>query len=161
MRTRNFRTRFGELNLVVDGEGGARWWRFMSRWIGAARAPGFRMSAIDVCVIAVAAVAGWYLRDTLGDMAWVIPMTVGHFFLFCNVFRLRRSYELLWAGIFLANVMAWKWGGLYSWWTALALQMPVTVLLIVAEVRSPSYHGIWSRAARARHNEPGLENGSN
>jgi hypothetical protein len=37
------------------------------------------MSAIDVWGIALAIVAGWYLRDTLGDMAWEIPMTVGHF----------------------------------------------------------------------------------
>jgi hypothetical protein len=77
-------------------------------------------------------------------------MAVGHFFLFCNVFRLRRSYELIWAGTFLANIIVWKWGGIYSWWTALALQIPVTILVIVAEVRNPSYHGVWSRAARAR-----------
>jgi hypothetical protein len=112
------------------------------------------MSAIDVGFIVVAAVAGWSLRGALGDMVWMIPVTVGHFFLFCNVFRFRRSYELIWAGTFLANVMAWKWGGLYTWWTLLALQMPVTVLLIVAEVRSPSYHGVWSHAAKARPIEP-------
>lgn len=76
---------------------------------------------------------------------WLVPMpalALGHFFLFCNLFRVRRSYELLWSAAFLANAIGWKLAGVYSCWLILAVQTPFTLLAIVAEVRSPEYHGL-------------------
>jgi hypothetical protein len=78
-------------------------------------------------------------------MQWVIPIAAGHFFLFCNVFRLRRSYELVWTGVFIANVTVWLYLVDFSWAGVLAAQLPLTALLIAMEVRSSRYHGIGSR----------------
>jgi len=65
-----------------------------------------------------------------------------HFFLFCNVFRIRRSYELIWAAAFVVNLLAWQVAGAMSWPRVLAMQLPVTVLAIASEMRSRRYHGV-------------------
>ena len=74
------------------------------------------------------------------------PVTLGHFFLFCNVFRLRRSYELFWSVLFLANIGFWLSRDELRWAEILAMQTPLTIALILLEMRSPNYHGVfWAR----------------
>jgi hypothetical protein len=83
-------------------------------------------------------------------MALVFPVTLAHFFLFCNVFRIRRSYELVWTGAYLMNLGYWILLRELSWLHVLAWQTPLTVAFMVAEVRSPRYHGIlWGRFKRS------------
>jgi hypothetical protein len=106
---------------------------------------GFRFSAVDGCAIAICAAATWGLWGALGHLALAFPVVLGHFFLFCNVFRVRRSYELAWSACFLLNAAAWWLGAAFTWWGVLAVQLPVTVLAIGAEIRSPRYHGVWAR----------------
>jgi hypothetical protein len=72
-------------------------------------------------------------------------VTVLHFFLFCNVFRLRRSYELIWTGAYVVNLGCEIWLGGVDWAKVLALQGPLTLILIVAEARSSCYHGVFWR----------------
>ncbi len=105
---------------------------------------GLRFSATDAVVLALGAVATWWLHSRVGTYAWLIAVALGHFFLFCNVFRIRRSYELIWAGIFAINFAAWLASGSFGWLGVLAVQAPVTIAVIVAEIRSDRYHGIWS-----------------
>lgn len=107
--------------------------------------PGFRFSVVDGLFLLLCAGATLLLRERLGTFVWIIAAAAGHFFLFCNVFRVRRSYELVWSAVFLANVTAWTWAGRFSWWGVLGVQLPVTALVIVLEIRSPRYHGIFSR----------------
>lgn len=114
---------------------------------------GFRCSARDEGVLALAAlfaaVASFWSRDA----TIVIVTVVAHFFVFCNVVRLRRSFELAWAACYttlaaiLSGPHAFRAGAL-----ACAIA-PITVLLIALEVRSPRYHGVaWhSRRRRADH----------
>lgn len=108
--------------------------------------PGFRFSATDGVFLALCAAAIVLLRERLGTFVWIIAAAAGHFFLFCNVFRVRRSYELLWTAVFLVNVTAWTWSNRFSWPAALAVQLPVTVLVIALEIRSPRYHGVFCRS---------------
>jgi hypothetical protein len=67
----------------------------------------------------------------------VLPVTLGHFFLFCNVFGVRRRYELIWAAVFVANVGAWLLAGELRWLWVLAIQTPLTLLLILLERLRP------------------------
>jgi hypothetical protein len=106
---------------------------------------GFRFSAADAAALAVAAAATWLLHPHLGFVAWILPFALGHFFLFCNVFRIRRSYELIWAAGFVLNFGAWALSGSFDWLGVLAVQTPLTVFVIVLEIRSPRYHGIFAR----------------
>jgi hypothetical protein len=103
---------------------------------------GFRFSAVDAGVIAVGAAATWMLRDALREMALLPGVVLLHFFLFCNVFRVRRSYELVWAATFIVNLLAWQIAGAMSWGRVLAVQLPITLLAIAAEMRSRRYHGV-------------------
>jgi hypothetical protein len=103
---------------------------------------GFRCSVVDLAVVALATAATWGLWPLVGDAALGIPVVVGHFFLFCNVVRLRRGAELLWAAAFAANAGAWLLLGELRWGWVLALQTPLTAALVLREMRSPSYHGV-------------------
>lgn len=103
---------------------------------------GFRLSAVDAVVLAAAAPLTWLLWRPLGGMALAVPFAVGHFFLFCNVFRIHRAKELVWAAVALANISAWTIADALWWPGVLAVQTPLTALLIVREIRGPWYHGI-------------------
>lgn len=94
------------------------------------------------------------LWSVLGTFALLFPIVLAHFFLFCNVFRVRRNLELIWAGVFVVNFAAWAITGSFSWWPVLLVQTPVTIACIVIEMRSPNYHGIgYARIARRNASE--------
>jgi len=109
------------------------------------RAAGFRLSIVDVVFILAAAAAVVLLRERLGTAVWIIPLAVGHFFLFCNVFRVRRAYELAWVGILFCNMGTWVLADRFSWLNVLAVQTPFTLAAFVMEMRSRQYHGIFAR----------------
>ena len=87
--------------------------------------------------LGLGAAATWLLHPALGSLTWLFPVTLGHFFLFCNVFSVRRSFELIWAAVFVANVGAWLLAGELRWSWVLAIQTPLTLLLILLERRIP------------------------
>ena len=103
---------------------------------------GFRFSATDAVVL-VAGTGALVWQEF--PLWWMVPVVVGHFFLFCNVFRVRRSYELAWAAVFVVNVGYWLNEGALGWSTSVLCQLPVTLVVLIAELRSPRYHGILAR----------------
>ena len=122
---------------------------------------GLRFSGTDAGVIFVGAGATWLLHDVLRDMALLPAVVLVHFFLFCNVVRIRRSYELLWAATFIVNLVAWQLTGAISWPGVLAAQTPVTLLAIAAEMRSRRYHGVgWRWINRSCCSGQGAPEGS-
>ncbi len=109
--------------------------------------PGFRFARLDAVALVViggAAIAVAFRWPLAGAVAGFV---LGHFFLFCNVFRIRRVPELIWAGGFL--VMAghamisdrpdWYWP------QAFLLSLVMAAGLIGREMRHPGYHGVWWR----------------
>lgn len=115
-------------------------------------APGFRISLLDILVLMCGAVGAFVVGR---DSSWhgaAIGFVVGHFFLFCNVFRIARAPELVWATIFTAmgcGTVAVKFPG---WPATFGVALVCTVILVVREMRKPNYHGVaW------RHINPGLE----
>ena len=114
------------------------------------RTSGFRFSLVDAMVLVATPVAILLSWERLGDMVGAIPMAVGHFFLFCNVFRIHRTKELIWAGICLLNVGIWAAVASVWWPGILLVQTPVTALLIAWEMRGPWYHGILARSINPR-----------
>lgn len=106
---------------------------------------GFRFFVTDAAAIGVFILAALGLRQMGSPLSWLLTIVAGHFFLFCNVFRVRRSLELGWAVGFLLNAGAWLWFENLDWLHVLASQLPVTVGFIVAELRSRQYHGIGAR----------------
>ncbi len=109
------------------------------------RTSGLRLSLADVAILFTATAIVWWMGREGNEMAWIVAVVVGHFFLFCNVFRLRRSLELWWAAVFVLNVGWWLAQGQAGWLPAMLYQGPVTVIVIVIEMLSPRYHGIGAR----------------
>lgn len=107
--------------------------------------PGFRISRTDAGVLvtstlAVAAVARHHV-----ELAVLAATVVLHFFLFCNVFRVARAPELLWAAVFVGSVVA-RHALALPWLLPASVVLLTTLAIIGRELRKPSYHGIgWQR----------------
>ncbi len=106
---------------------------------------GFRFSVTDAFVLIAVSGFSFFLWPHIPDLAIIALFTLLHFFLFCNIFRIRRKPELIWAGIFL--LMAGVGMGIFnaSVWIVAGLQLPVTIYLIFRETRHESYHGLACR----------------
>lgn len=113
--------------------------------------PGFRLSALDVCVLVAGATGAIAVWRAAPEFAGLGAVAILHFFLFCNVFRVARRPELVWSAVFLICVLART--ALGTPWPVLAgIVAATTVAVLWLEARKPSYHGVlWRRV------NPGLE----
>jgi len=114
------------------------------------RKHGFRLSAWDGVVLMLGATLTIWLRNESFPLWWIVPMALGHFFLFCNVFFVWRKLELIWAGVFLFNVAAHLANDCVHGWWVLLWQSPVTMGVILRQIRSPWYHGIFAERLNPR-----------
>ncbi|HWH72448.1 MAG TPA: hypothetical protein VNT26_24010 [Candidatus Sulfotelmatobacter sp.] len=110
--------------------------------VASRRTWGFRFSLTDaVALVAFGAVAaGLYRLES--SFSWLVVIAAGHFFLFCNVFRLVRRRELIWTALYLLNVGFWLLLGRLDWFSVLACQLPVSVGVISWEMKATRYHGV-------------------
>lgn len=108
---------------------------------------------MDVIVIAVFVSAGVVLWILQTFFWWILAIVTVHFFLFCNVFRIARPLELIWAAIFVVNICLWAWLDHLTWQHILLCQLPFTVILIVRDIFSPLYHGIFAIRVNPRLNQ--------
>lgn len=109
-------------------------------------APGFRLSAVDVFVLVAATLAAIILSMYVWWWGFVTVFVLAHFFLFCNVVRMARPLELVWAGVFVALAGATVAFETPSWLVTTLASLLVTVVVVVTESRKPSYHGMgWQR----------------
>ena len=106
---------------------------------------GMRFSILDGVVLVLGSAATWLLWRLIGHFALLLPVTLVHFLLFCNVFRIRRGSELLWAGTFVLNFGSWVFSGSFSWWPVLAIQTAITGAILFVEIRHPRYHGVFCK----------------
>jgi hypothetical protein len=106
------------------------------------REPGARLAVSDLVVIASGIAATGALQASAPLLAWLPPVVFGHFFLFCNVVRLRTAKELAWCAVFLANFALHAHAGAVGGGAILAWQLPVTLALVASEVASPGYRGL-------------------
>ena len=109
--------------------------------------PGFRLYPRDIVVIVLGAAGATLLAVTeVWDLALVVAFVISHFFLFCNVFRLARPGELVWAAVFLSCAGGTITRGVPGWTVTTALSLLTMVIVVFMETRKPSYHGVgWRR----------------
>lgn len=109
-------------------------------------APGFRISTLDGVVLAIGAVASILLGLQVWWWGYVVAMTVGHFFLFCNVFRISRTLELAWAAAFLGLAGGTVIAETPGWMITTIATFAITFVVIAVDMCKGSYHGIgWER----------------
>jgi hypothetical protein len=109
-------------------------------------APGFRISGSDLLILLLGC-AGTFVA---GIHAWWMGLSIAvvtaHFFLFCNVFRISRRPELIWAGTFILLSTCTILTGLPGWVATIAVSLLVAAVLIAREMKTPGYHGVgWGR----------------
>jgi hypothetical protein len=105
--------------------------------------PGFRLSTSDVVVLVVGMVVAAGLTQVDWMLSFLVAFVVGHFFVFCNVIRMARQLELVWAGQFLLLSSSTLLMGAPTWLQTFLLTLAGTVVLIVIQLRKPSYHGVF------------------
>lgn len=106
-------------------------------------APGFRISLLDTVVLITGMIGAFIASSYAWWAAMVIGFVVGHFFLFCNVFRIARKPELIWAAVFIILTGSTVLTGMPGWTVTFTGSLIVAVVLIYLETRKPSYHGIF------------------
>ncbi len=125
--------------------------------------PGFRFSPFDAVILLLggaAAVSMSFLDPHIGP---AVGFVVLHFFLFCNVVRMSRPFELTWAGAFVVGVALFA-ADVAAWPAVFGVCLGLTVVLVALETRRPSYHGVgwrtlnpelpeWWRARKATQPE--------
>jgi hypothetical protein len=109
-------------------------------------APGFRLSVVDIIVL----VAGTAVTIVLSMFVWwwgfVPAFVLAHFFLFCNVVRMARPLELIWSDVYVVLAGATVSLETPGWLVTTLVSLLVTAMVVVVEVRKPSYHGVgWQR----------------
>lgn len=106
---------------------------------------GFRCSFSDLLVLIATGGATWFLWPVIGEWAALLPIVVGHFFLFCNVFRVGTHREIAWTAAFILNFLVWTvCEGMSPPWLAV-FQAPFTLAVILLAMRDPGYHGLGCR----------------
>ena len=108
--------------------------------------PGFRISAMDIAVLIAGSVGSVLAAQAEWWLGLIIAFAVGHFFLFCNVFRVARPLELSWAALFVALAGGTITREIPGWPVTIVSMLVATVLVVVVQMRKPSYHGVaWQR----------------
>lgn len=127
--------------------------RHSTEQISRKRTWGFRFSFVDGIVLLAALIGTSWLTNEIGDMGYLPVFVVMHFFLFCNVFRIRRKPELIWAFAFVLLTCLLLAFVRFSSIVLMVYQLPVTVVLIVRGIRLPDYHGVFARQLNSKLDE--------
>lgn len=108
--------------------------------------PGFRFAPTDGLVLlagAVGAAMAWRIEPAIG-IAVLLPVAM--FFVFCNVVRMVRSLELVWAGAYAAGCVARIQFGGPPWPWVVGGCLLLAVALVGLQLRRADYHGVgWQR----------------
>lgn len=107
--------------------------------------PGFRLSKIDVGVVILGILVSVLVTRFDESFAVVILFTVAHFFLFCNVLRMIRMLELVWAVLFVLLAASSYYVGYPPLSYTLYGMLVVTAILSAIQMLRPSYHGVFWR----------------
>lgn len=105
--------------------------------------PGFRLSKLDIGVLILGCLGAYYYAKANFLTSFIILFVVGHFFLFCNIVRMSRIPELIWAISFLSMTISSIVFQFFSPDIVFAFSLLITFVLIYFELRKPSYHGLF------------------
>ena len=104
--------------------------------------PGFRLSEMDVGILIAVISASVLLARFDERFGMVLLFVLAHFFLFCNVLRMSRSLELLWAALFVLLAGSTFYLSFPLLRYTLSVMLVVTVILSAVQTMQPSYHGV-------------------
>ena len=107
--------------------------------------PGFRLSIMEFMFFVIMAAATWALMGVNGYCAWMAMFSAVMFFHFCNIFRIRRLPELVWATCYVvAGIVGYMME--LSVWVVIGGLYALGLGIIAHEFKRPDYHGILWRS---------------
>ena len=104
--------------------------------------PGFRLSEMDVGILMLGICSSVLLARLDERLGVALLFVLAHFFLFCNMLRMSRPLELIWAVLFVLLAGSTFTFGLPSWNYILIAILVVTLILAFIQILLPSYHGV-------------------
>lgn len=105
--------------------------------------PGFRFSVLDAIVLGIVLGVASLIFSYGYQYSVLVGFVVLHFFLFCNIVRMSRIPELIWASFFIGIVYLHLQLSMITFSLSLAICTLVTLVLVLLELRKPSYHGVF------------------
>ncbi|MBU1431853.1 hypothetical protein KKF91_15030 [Myxococcota bacterium] len=109
------------------------------------RAVGARIFWWDPLVLISATALSALAWPLIGGLAGLPLLVVGHFFLFCNVFRVGTRRELVWAVALALAAVGWSAVGRLTLLAVTLSILPVSVGVILDARRASDYHGWGAR----------------
>lgn len=115
--------------------------------MGASRfRPGFRLSLFDIVILCAGVMGSAFAGLQLWWAGMIVGLVVLHFFLFCNVFRISRAPELIWAAAIVALAGATILTDYPGWIATPILAVALSSFLIWRETKREDYHGVcWKK----------------
>ncbi len=104
--------------------------------------PGFRLSEMEVGIILLGVCVSVLLGRFDERLGMMVLFVLAHFFLFCNVLRMSRPLELIWAGFFVLLAGSTFYFGFPQWNITMAAMLGMTLILVFIQCLLPSYHGV-------------------
>lgn len=98
---------------------------------------------MDVLILIIGLVGSLYLQSIDTSLSLIVLFVVCHFFLFCNIIRMSRIPELIWAANFLVFCVGSIQLNLLSLKMVFLISVVLTLVLTVYEFQKPSYHGVF------------------
>ncbi|WP_425396609.1 hypothetical protein [Aeoliella sp.] len=111
---------------------------------------GFRLSKSDVAVLLVTVALTALFWNATAGYTFLGLLVVLHFFLFCNIFRIPRKPELIWAACFVAICVACVLLNRMTPLNVTLAVLPVTLAILLWSIRLPTYHGIFAKRINPR-----------
>ena len=105
--------------------------------------PGFRLSKLDGLILCSGLISMCLLIPRMWQAGLIIGCVVLHFFLFCNVFRITRAPELIWAAAFVLLTSLTILTGHPGWLATLIVSLALSTCLIWRATMRADYHGIY------------------
>lgn len=104
---------------------------------------GFRLLPTDLILLALGVLLPVLFQEKLYGISYLFSVVIFHFFLFCNVFRTRALYEIVWAVIFIIHFFYRFSPEGVDWLGLLIYQTPFTLGVVVMEIFTGTYRGIF------------------
>lgn len=120
--------------------------------------PGFRFSMFDAAILIAALLLVFFTHSYGLTYSVLVIFVILHFFLFCNIVRMSRIPELIWASFFLLAFYFHLKLSAITFVQALVSCISVTFILIFLEVIKPSYHGVFWKKLNPKLSEWFSEN---
>ena len=96
--------------------------------------PGFRLSEMDVGFLMLGVCAAVLLARLDERLGMAVLFVLAHFFLFCNVLRMSRPLEQVWAAIFVLLAGSTFYFDFPPWNYTVAVMLVVTIILAFVQI---------------------------